>query len=221
MNEYVETAVKIKDTVSEFIPAKLSVIIKLAELAFDTFDKSDNELNALYKKAFKEAVENAAKDVDVHNVRELLRNCSEINSLNDVQNLKKKKKKISAEMGIFLSKKELLQITGSIVEKFDHILLEDKYDKLYKWFLLCRNQQSSNSDTKDIKEILNALYDRIYRIGSDNKSYAKDFVRPLFMHRTKPIITLKDIFVMPHVNTNDMHLILFVISLKQILMYFS
>ena len=85
MNEYVETAVKIKDTVSEFIPAKLSVIIKLAELAFETFGKIDDSLNSLYKKAFKEAVENVAKDESIGNIRNLLNEFKSIDSFTSLQ----------------------------------------------------------------------------------------------------------------------------------------
>jgi len=197
VNEYIEVAGKIKDTVSEFIPAKLSVIIKLAELALDTFGKADDSLNNLYKKAFKEAVENVAKGENVADVRDLLSNCKEINSLEDAQNLTKYLKKTSTQMGLFLSEKDILPIAEKIGENFNNILLEDKYDMLYKWFLLCRNSSGLNSELIEIKEMLHEIYDRKYQVETDNKSYALNYISPLFMHRQTPIISLKDIFVMP------------------------
>ncbi len=203
MNEYIETAEKIKDTVSEYIPAQLSVIIKLAELAFDTFGKVDDSLNSLYKKAFKEAVENALKDENLDSIRKLLNNCKEINSLEDIQNLPKYLKTISIEMGMYLSEKDILRIIEAIVEKFDKIMLDDKYDKLYKWFLLCRNPKDLNSDIRDIKEMLSEIYDKTYQVETDNKSYATNYVYPLFRHRHDPIIVLKDIFVMPNVRDEN------------------
>lgn len=200
MNEYVETTVKIKDTVSEFIPAKLSVIIKLAELAFDTFGKVDNSLNALYKNAFKEAVENVAKDERISSTHELLIGCKQINSFEDIQNLPGYLKKISIEMGLSLSKKDILRITGNIVEKFDNIILEDRYDKLYKKFLLCKDARK-DSDIKGIEDFMGAFYDKLYSLETDNKSYAKDFVKPMFRHSKNIIISLKDIFIIPNITT--------------------
>jgi len=197
MNEYIETAIKIKDTVSEYIPTKLSVIIKLAELAFDTFGKNEQGLNALYKRAFKEAVENAAKEETTVNVRKLLNNCKSINSLEDVQNLTEYLKKVSIEMDLSLTGIDFSRITSNIAEKFECILLEERYDKLYT--LLSRKPNTIDSDIQDIKEMLNEICDKTYRLDTDNKAYAKDFVSPLFMHRYNPIIVLKDIFVMPNV----------------------
>lgn len=201
MNEYIETAIKVKDTISEFIPAKLSVIIKLAELAFDTFGNNEQGLNALYKRAFKETVENTAKEETTGNVRKLLNNCKNINSFEDVQNLTEYLKKVSIEMDLSLTDIDFSRITSNIAEKFECILLEERYDKLYT--LLSRKPKTIDSDIQDIKEMLNEICDKTYRLETDNKTYAKDFVSPLFMHRHKPVITLKDIFVMPNVKVKN------------------
>lgn len=205
LNEYIEVAGKIKDTVSEFIPDKLSVMIKLAELAFDTFGKVDDSLNSLYKKAFKEAVEFAAKDENLNSICELLNNCKEISSLEDVQNLTDYLKKTNMQMGLYLSENDILSIAEKIGEKFNIILLEDKYDTLYKYFLLWRNPNNLsnlNNDIRDIKEILNEIYDRIYQVENDNKSYAKNFVKPLFRNSKNIIITLKDLFIVQDITTS-------------------
>ncbi len=201
MNEYIETAIKVKDTISEFIPTKLSVIIKLAELAFNTFGNNEQGLNALYKRAFKEAVENTAKEETTGNVRKLLNNCKNINSFEDVQNLTEYLKKVSIEMDLSLTDIDFSRITSNIAEKFECILLEERYDKLYT--LLSRKPNTIDSDIQDIKEMLNEICDKTYRLETDNKAYAKDFVNPLFMHRYNPIIVLKDIFVMPNVQIKN------------------
>lgn len=197
VNKYVETAIKIKDTVSEFIPAKLSVIIKLAELAFDTFGKVDDSLNVLYKKAFKEAVENVATNESLDSRRKVLNNCKNINSLEDVQSLSKYLKKISMEIGVSLSKKDVLLAVESITEQFEYILLEDKYIKLYK-LVEQRSIDDINNKFDQIKELLNEMDNKTYNIETDNKFYIKEFIKPLFRHKYETIITLKDVFIMPN-----------------------
>lgn len=203
MNEYIETAIKVKDAISEFIPAKLSVIIKLAELAFDTFSKRDTSLKALYKRAFKEAVENVAKEETIGNVRELLNNCKNINSFEDVQDLTGYLKKVSLELGLSFTENDFIIIICNIVEKFENILLEEKYDKIYKWFLMCKKPYVLDNDISYIKEMLEEIYERESQLETDNKSYAQEFVKPLFRHRKDEIITLKDVFVASNVTMKN------------------
>lgn len=197
MNEYLEVAEKIKDTVSEFIPDNLSVLIKLAKLAFDTFGKVDDSLNSLYKSAFKEAVEKVAISENLDSIRKVLNNCKEINSFEDIQSLSKYLNKISLEMGVYLSEKDILLVIESINEQFDCILLEDKYVKLYK-LAEHKSRDDINSNFNQIKKLLNEMNNETYSIETDIKFYIKEFIKPLFRHKYETIITLKDVFVMPN-----------------------
>lgn len=204
MNEYIEKAIEIKDTISEYIPKELNVIIKLAELAFNTFGKSDTSLKALYKKAFKEAVENAANEEPIGNVRNLLNEFKNIDSFADLQELIKNLNKVSNEMDLSFTKKDFSRIASNISEEFDHILLEEKYDKLYKGFILCRKPDVLYKKAEDIKETLDKIYEREFRLNTHNKIYAQDYVKPMFLHKyEKPFVMLKNVFVMPNVKIKE------------------
>lgn len=200
MNEYIEVAGKIKDTVSEFIPAKLSVIIKLAELAFDTFGKVDDSLNSLYKKAFKEVVEKVAKDESIGNIRKLLNEFKSIDSFTSLQELTEHIAKTSKEMGLYLDKNDFTRITDNISDEFNNVLLDDRYDKLYKCFMLRRETNNLDKEIRDIKKLLNEIYDRAFQLKTDNKSYALNYIESLFMHTQGISISLKNIFVVPNIH---------------------
>lgn len=200
MNAYIEKAIEIKDVISEYIPKELDVIIKLAELAFNTFGKSDTSLKTLYKKAFKEAVENASNEETIGNVRDLLNEFKNIDLFANLQELTKHLNTVSKEMDLSFTKKDFSRIVSNISEEFVHILLEEKYDKLYKGFILCRKPDVLYKKVDDIKETLDEIYEREFRLNTHNKIYAQDYVKPMFLHKyEKPFVMLKNVFIMPNV----------------------
>lgn len=203
MSEITDVIGEITDVASELIPSEISTIIKLAKLAFKTFGEENNDLNTLYKRAFKEAVENLIKFEKNAKTCELLENCKEIHNYEDVSNLFVYVNKINEEHSLLIQESEIKEITYRIARQFEIILFDEKYSKLYKQFIVCNKLDDLENDIKEIKEeIIEFINNKENQYKTDNKSYERDFVKPLFRHRERTVVSLKDVFIKPYLTIN-------------------
>lgn len=202
MNDNIKVIGKFKDAVSEYIPKELDVMIKLAKIAFDTFGKDDNSLTGLYKDVFKNAVENVIASESADSILKLLKQCKSINSSEDVLDLFGYCNKICIESGLSVSKADISNIADKITRQFEVVLLEEKYDKLYR-FLQYNQSNFFNSELEKINDKLDEILNHMNfeeQLKTHNKLFASSFIEELCKHRTcKIMISLKDLFIVPNV----------------------
>ena len=199
-----ENAYKAAESMSSLFPEEISVMVKLAKLAFDVFKENDNQFNTLYKNAFNTAVDNAKKLEQKDSILKLLNYCKDIHEYENVANLPKYLEKIANECELYVSQLEISDISDKIENSFNSIILKDKYDMLYKFSQYSTFSKLSHDVSnlqQDISTILNHL-NNDKQLKTDNKLYARSFMEPLCMHRIGYLnISLRDIFVIPKVDS--------------------
>lgn len=202
MNQFVNNAFAFEEAISPCIPNKLSVMIGLAKFAYNKLDKHNNEITPLYKDAFKTAINDLLKKEEKDSVSRLLNNCSEINNYEDIADLPNYLSKINYECGLYLSKSDLHIIADSIQDQFNNVILESRYDKLYKFSQHLATININDNFTEVISKLneILCLITKDNQIETDNKIYAASFIEPLCMHKIGNLnLTLRDLFVVPNI----------------------
>lgn len=180
------------ETLSSYLPEPIPMFVNLGKNIYDLFSDKNEPVSLLYNELIFNSAKELKEQTSKDSAKKLLNHIIDCNTAD----LNTALSQINEEYNLYMTNSELSQILDDLNSIFKINLLEDKYEKVYKYLVFERIMSFDDKQLiyQDVVDYLN----KDEKINTDNKQYISTYLNPLFMHRYNPIISLRDLFVIPN-----------------------